>query len=80
MNFWACMFIVIGVGAAIGMFVQSFFFSKSGEELTKRLRQLGFSAYMQQNVAFFDDSKNSTGALCARLATDASAVQGVSCL
>ena len=30
-----------------------------------------------QDMAYFDDPKNNTGALCTRLATDASAVQGV---
>ena len=29
-------------------------------------------------MSFFDDPHNSVGALCTRLATDASAVQGVS--
>ena len=31
-----------------------------------------------QEIAWFDDQKNSTGALTTRLATEASAVQGVS--
>lgn len=56
---------------------QSYFFSKSGEELTQRIRQMVFQAYMQQDMEYFDDPKNTTGALCSRLATDASAVQGV---
>ena len=30
-----------------------------------------------QEIAFFDDPEHSTGALTTRLATDASAVQGV---
>ena len=31
-----------------------------------------------QEIAFFDDQKHNTGALTARLAMDASAIQGVS--
>ena len=31
---------------------------------------------MRQDIAYFDDPKNNTGALCTRLATEASAVQG----
>jgi hypothetical protein len=31
-----------------------------------------------QEIGFFDDSKNTTGALATRLSTDASAMRGVS--
>ena len=31
-----------------------------------------------QDMSYFDDENNGTGALCSRLSTDASAVQGVS--
>ena len=52
-------------------------FARSGEELTARLRALGFKAMMRQEMEYFDDHMNSTGALTTRLATDASKVQGV---
>ncbi|ROL47739.1 Bile salt export pump [Anabarilius grahami] len=51
-------------------------FSKSGELLTRRLRRLGFHAMLGQEISWFDDHKNSPGALTTRLATDASQVQG----
>uniref|UniRef100_A0A8C6TG74 Bile salt export pump n=1 Tax=Neogobius melanostomus TaxID=47308 RepID=A0A8C6TG74_9GOBI len=51
-------------------------FSKSGELLTRRLRRLGFHAMLGQEVGWFDDHRNSPGALTTRLATDASQVQG----
>ena len=53
-------------------------FAVSGEYLTKRIRGLAFKAYLCQEVGYFDDHKNSVGAVTTRLATDASAVQGVS--
>ena len=53
-------------------------FSVSGENLTCRLRSLAFRAMLRQEVAWFDDERNSTRILNARLATDASKVQGVS--
>ncbi|TKS67246.1 Multidrug resistance protein 1 [Collichthys lucidus] len=55
-----------------------FAFAKSGELLTRRLRKLGFQAMLSQEVGWFDDTRNSPGALTTRLATDASMVQGVS--
>lgn len=37
-----------------------------------------FSAMLRQEMAWFDDEKNSVGALSAKLSGDTSAVQGVS--
>ncbi|CAB1346654.1 unnamed protein product [Coregonus sp. 'balchen'] len=58
--------------------VTSFFsqFLQSGELLTRRLRKVGFQAMLKQEVGWFDDPRNSPGALTTRLATDASMVQG----
>jgi hypothetical protein len=56
---------------------QSFLFAISGEALTQRLRAKIFRTLLQQEVAYFDQPDNSTGALCTRLATEASDVQGV---
>ena len=55
---------------------QSSSFAKSGEELTSRLRLMGFRAILRQEMAYYDDQAHSTGALTTRLATDASKVQG----
>jgi ATP-binding cassette subfamily B (MDR/TAP) protein 1 len=52
-------------------------FAVSGESLTLRLRARIFRTLLQQDVAYFDQPENNTGALCTRLATEASAVQGV---
>ena len=50
----------------------------SGDRLTIRLRKLTFRAMLRQEVGWFDDERNSTGALTTRLASDAGQVQGVS--
>uniref|UniRef100_A0A8C8A6V9 Bile salt export pump n=1 Tax=Otus sunia TaxID=257818 RepID=A0A8C8A6V9_9STRI len=55
---------------------QGYTFAKSGELLTRRLRKIGFQAMLGQDIGWFDDRKNSPGALTTRLATDASQVQG----
>lgn len=56
--------------------IQSYLFACSGEALTKRLRLRTFKTLLRQDVAYFDNPKNNTGALCTRLATEASSVQG----
>jgi ABC-type multidrug transport system fused ATPase/permease subunit len=53
-------------------------FAISGEALTKRLRSKSFRAMLRQEVAYFEKAKHNTGALCTRLATEASDVQGAS--
>ncbi len=53
-------------------------FTTAGEHLTLRMRKLAFEAMLKQEIGWFDDPMNSTGALCARLSSDASAIQGVS--
>lgn len=70
------LFIGLGIVILIATFLQSFLFAVSGEALTKRLRSKAFHTLLCQEVAYFDNPKNNTGALCTRLATEASAVQG----
>ncbi|XP_073503103.1 bile salt export pump-like isoform X1 [Phyllobates terribilis] len=70
------LFVLIGVVSFLTQFLQGYTFAKSGELLTRRLRKIGFHAMMGQEVGWFDDPKNSPGALTTRLATDASQVQG----
>uniref|UniRef100_A0A668AU52 ATP-binding cassette, sub-family B (MDR/TAP), member 11a n=1 Tax=Myripristis murdjan TaxID=586833 RepID=A0A668AU52_9TELE len=71
--------VVFCVTAAVtffSQFVQGYAFSWSGELLTRRLRKMGFQAMLRQEIGWFDDPRNSPGALTTRLATDASMVQG----
>uniref|UniRef100_A0A665WBT6 Bile salt export pump n=1 Tax=Echeneis naucrates TaxID=173247 RepID=A0A665WBT6_ECHNA len=44
--------------------------------ITELLRRFGFHAMLGQEIGWFDDHRNSPGALTTRLATDASQVQG----
>ncbi|XP_075036809.1 bile salt export pump-like [Mixophyes fleayi] len=70
------LFVLIGAVTFLTQFLQGYTFAKSGELLTRRLRKIGFQAMMGQEVGWFDDPRNSPGALTTRLATDASQVQG----
>jgi ATP-binding cassette subfamily B (MDR/TAP) protein 1 len=70
------MYLVLGAGLAITMFLTSWMYGLSGESLTMRLRNKLFRALLRQDMSFYDNPKHSTGALTTRLATDASAVQG----
>ncbi|XP_077431417.1 ATP-dependent translocase ABCB1-like isoform X1 [Vanacampus margaritifer] len=73
---FSLMFAVIGAVSFFTMFLQGFCFGKSGELLTMKLRLAAFKAMMRQDLGWFDNHKNSVGALTTRLATDAAQVQG----
>ncbi|XP_063781222.1 ATP-dependent translocase ABCB1-like [Pseudophryne corroboree] len=73
---FSLLFLAIGGIYFVTYFLQGFTFGKAGEILTKRLRLMAFKAMLRQEMGWFDDKKNSTGALTTRLATDASQVQG----
>ncbi|XP_039613486.1 LOW QUALITY PROTEIN: bile salt export pump [Polypterus senegalus] len=70
------LFTIVAGMSFVTQFAQGYTFGKSGELLTRRLRKMGFQAMLNQEVSWFDDSKNCPGALTTRLATDASQVQG----
>uniref|UniRef100_H0W664 Multidrug resistance protein 1 n=1 Tax=Cavia porcellus TaxID=10141 RepID=H0W664_CAVPO len=75
-NLFSLMFLVLGIVSFITFFLQGFTFGKAGEILTKRLRYLVFRSMLRQDVSWFDNPRNTTGALTARLANDASQVKG----
>ncbi|CAF3717303.1 unnamed protein product [Rotaria sp. Silwood1] len=69
-------------GAAQSLF--AFFFTKavdytalviSGSKLTQRIRSKAFACLLRQEVAYFDRPENSSGAICARLSSDALSFQ-----
>ncbi|KAE8299342.1 Bile salt export pump ATP-binding cassette sub-family B member 11 [Larimichthys crocea] len=60
-------FCIVAVASFFTYFLQGFAFAKSGELLTRRLRKLGFQAMLSQEVGWFDDPRNSPGALTTRL-------------
>ncbi|CAG2103942.1 unnamed protein product [Medioppia subpectinata] len=69
-------FVAMGIGTSIAAFLQIYMFGICGERLTMRLRKMVFTTMLKQEVSWFDERDNSTGALCSRLSADASSVQG----
>ncbi|KAG3124017.1 ABC transporter B family member 2, partial [Phytophthora cactorum] len=62
----------------VSTFVQNFAFKYMAEKLTSRLRNIHFTALCRQNIGFFDEKKNATGALTADLSTSATKVALIS--
>ncbi|RKP10199.1 P-loop containing nucleoside triphosphate hydrolase protein [Thamnocephalis sphaerospora] len=76
-DFWSLMFIAVAVITFLAIFCRMGMFAYSGEYLTHRLRKITFAALLRQEMAFFDDKANSTGALCAKLSAEAEMVNAV---
>ncbi|OWY90312.1 Multidrug resistance protein ABC transporter, partial [Phytophthora megakarya] len=70
------------VGGSLMMFLaaatQNYCFKYMAEKLTSRLRNVHFTALCRQNIGFFDEKKNATGALTADLSTNATKVALIS--
>ncbi|XP_075982396.1 multidrug resistance protein homolog 49-like isoform X2 [Anticarsia gemmatalis] len=75
-NMIAILFLIVGVITGVGIFFQIFIFNLTGVRLTARLRVAAFRTMLSQEIGWFDDPQNGVGALSARLAADAAAVQG----
>uniref|UniRef100_A0A182FDS3 ABC-type xenobiotic transporter n=1 Tax=Anopheles albimanus TaxID=7167 RepID=A0A182FDS3_ANOAL len=75
-NFYSLLFLLLGLITGLGTFFQTYLFNIAGVRLTSRLRQKSFKAIISQEMAWFDESRNAVGALCARLSGDCASVQG----
>ncbi|CAF1544603.1 unnamed protein product [Adineta ricciae] len=67
--------LLMGVISFILRFFQYTAFAISGSKLTQRIRSKAFACLLRQEVAYFDQTENSSGAISTRLSTDASAIQ-----
>lgn len=79
-NFYSILFLVLGLATGVGTFMQTYMFNYAGVKMTSRLRSMTFKSMMNQEMGWFDDTRNGVGALCARLASDCSGVQGLNLL
>jgi ATP-binding cassette subfamily B (MDR/TAP) protein 1 len=74
-SLYAGIIFIIGFIGGLSQFLSTLGFSKSGEELTMRMRKLTFSAMLRQEISYFDYESNSVGALVTRLSSDAAALK-----
>ncbi|XP_069585917.1 ATP-dependent translocase ABCB1-like isoform X3 [Ranitomeya imitator] len=73
----AIIFVILGFIYFVGLTTWGFMLGKSGENLAMRLRSLSFKALLRQDMAYFDEQKNSVGVLLTRLSMNASQTTGV---
>ncbi|EGZ06252.1 multidrug resistance protein ABC superfamily [Phytophthora sojae] len=71
---YGILYLVGAVVVAVFTFMQVYSFKFMEEKITTRLRNTNFKGLCRQNVGFFDEKENATGALTADLATNATKV------
>ncbi|KAI3759989.1 hypothetical protein L1987_50377 [Smallanthus sonchifolius] len=76
-KFWALMFVILGIVSFLAYPGRSYLFSIAGSKLIKRIRSLCFEKVISMEIGWFDKPENSSGAIGARLSTDAANVRGL---
>jgi ATP-binding cassette subfamily B (MDR/TAP) protein 1 len=70
-------YFITAFAAAFVGFVQIFCFARTGWNLTAKLRSLTFAATLKHDIEWFDEEKNSTGAVTSNIADWPQKVQGL---
>jgi ATP-binding cassette subfamily B (MDR/TAP) protein 1 len=76
-NFWAIMFLVLGLIAFLSAPVRSYYFGVAGCKLIERIRAMCFEKVVRMEVGWFDEPENSSGAIGARLSADAATLRAL---
>ncbi|CAA3003404.1 ABC transporter B family member 9-like [Olea europaea subsp. europaea] len=76
-RFWGLMLVVLGICTLVVVPIQNSFFGIAGGKLIQRIRSLSFKKVVHQEISWFDNPRNSSGAVGARLSTDASTVRSL---
>ncbi|CAL4974568.1 unnamed protein product [Urochloa decumbens] len=70
-SFWALISVVMGVACLISIPAEYSLFAIASGKLIERVRTLSFQRIVHQEVAWFDNALNSSGAIGTRLSVDA---------
>ncbi|XP_073224373.1 ABC transporter B family member 9-like [Cicer arietinum] len=74
---WSLLYVGLGLLTLVVLPLQNYFFGVAGGKLVERIRSLTFAKVVHQEISWFDDPANSSGAVGARLSTDASMVKSL---
>ncbi|PKI64268.1 hypothetical protein CRG98_015341 [Punica granatum] len=74
---WATVYVGLVVIIFVNYPVQNYFFRTAGGRLIWRISYMTFRKVVHQEISWFDDPTNSSGAIGARLSTDASSLSSL---
>jgi ATP-binding cassette subfamily B (MDR/TAP) protein 1 len=75
-NFWSGMFLMIALVMLVCYLVLGISFAYGSERLIRRSRDQAFRSILRQDIAFFDRSDNSVGALTSFISTETTHLAG----
>ncbi|KAL5552730.1 hypothetical protein UlMin_040131 [Ulmus minor] len=76
-KFYSCVFLSLAVLSFIANLLQHYNFAVMGERLTKRVREKLLREMLTFEIGWFDQDDNTSAAICARLANEASMVRSL---
>ncbi|XP_048227950.1 ABC transporter B family member 4-like [Ricinus communis] len=76
-NFWALIFMTLGLASFVVIPLQFYFFGVAGSRLIQRIRTICFEKVVHMEVGWFDEPEHSSGAIGARLSADAATVRAL---
>ncbi|KAG6581395.1 ABC transporter B family member 9, partial [Cucurbita argyrosperma subsp. sororia] len=74
-KFWAFLYLCLGCLTFFASSLQNCLFGIAGGKLIERIRSSTFEKIVHQQISYFDDPANTSGAIGARLSTDAATVR-----
>lgn len=77
-NFWSLMYLMLGLVDLLAMCIQGIAFAYCSESLVQRARDGAFRRFLRQDISFFDEDENSTGALTSFLSTETTHLASIS--
>lgn len=77
-NFWALMYLMLGIVQFLSFACQGIAFAYCSERLVHRARSQAFRTMLRQDITFFDREENSAGALTSFLSTETTYLAGMS--
>ena len=66
-DFYAGMFVVLGIGAMIANAITMFFFLQMGEKVSMELKTNTYDKTLKRNMAYFDKPENNPGIISSRI-------------
>ncbi|PRQ39670.1 putative xenobiotic-transporting ATPase [Rosa chinensis] len=76
-KFWALMFFLLGMTSLLASPARAYLFAVAGCRLIKRIRAMCFEKVVYMEISWFDEAEHSSGAIGARLSTDAASLRGL---
>ncbi|RHZ70739.1 hypothetical protein CDV55_108019 [Aspergillus turcosus] len=77
-SFWSLMFLMIGLVTFLLYAFQGSLFAYCSEKMVYRARSQAFRVMLHQDIPFFDEPENTTGALTATLSAETKQLAGIS--